>query len=201
MVLCAPSQDRARSRDSCSASVRQNKKKSWAQFSREAGRRILWLARAGGRGTVWVSNPRISTWKFGVKTSPSGRAFHCKFGCQLLVGVVRHGYRFEGHVQAQTKSLRKNFTRPSFSQWHGPADTARPCRARGPHPVLYCTMTFPTVQYSMYCTVLRSAVQYHYDTVQKTVLISCRPLNSISNRIGPPQRLHYIIYKTKTPIR
>ena len=140
----------ARSEDSCSASVRQNKKKSWAQFSREAGRRILWLARAGGRGTVWVSNPRISTWKFGVKTSPSGRAFHCKFGCQLLVGVVRHGYRFEGHVQAQTKSLRKNFTRPSFSQWHGPADTARPCRARGPHPVLYCTMTFPTVQYSMH---------------------------------------------------
>ena len=27
--------------------------------------------------------------------------------------------------------------------------------------------------------------------LQKTVLISCRPLNSISNRIGPPQRLHY----------
>ena len=57
---------------------------------------------------------------------------------------------------------------------HGPllscSDTARqtrpgPCRARGPHPVLYCTMTFPTVQYSMYCTVLRSAVQYCTTTI------------------------------------
>ena len=140
-----------------------------------------------------MSNPRISTWKFGVKTSPSGRAFHCKFGCQLLVGVVRHGYRFEGHVcsSANEKPAKKfhtalilSVTRPGR---HGPA---LPCPRSTSSTLLYYDISHGTVQYVLYCTSFRR--QYHYDTVQKTVLISCRPLNSISNRIGPPQRLHYI---------
>jgi hypothetical protein len=73
---------------------------------------------------------------------------------------------------------------------HGPA---LPCPRSTSSTLLYYDISHGTVQYCMYCTVLRSAVLYSTTTiVQKTVLISCRPLNSISNRIGPPQRLHYI---------
>ena len=143
-----------------------------------------------------MSNPRISTWKFGVKTSPSGRAFHCKFGCQLLVGVVRHGIGLNAMSSANEKPAKKfhtalilSVTRPGR---HGPA---LPCPRSTSSTLLYYDISHGTVQYVLYCTSFRRTVQYHYDTVvlvQKTVLISCRPLNSISNRIGPPQRLHYL---------